>query len=69
MSNFEKAKTAAKQFGGEAEANELPSFSRDDRSDIAFYYGVEEWGDISIEHRDALLLAYREGERLEREEG
>ena len=60
---------AAKEFGGEAEANEdMGSWSKDDRESIAFYYGVEKWNDIPIEHQSILLLEYRKGERLQRAE-
>jgi hypothetical protein len=66
MADLEKAKAVAKQFGGEAQANNLVSWSKDDRQDIAEYYGAKKWSDISVEHQTILFLAYRYGERLER---
>lgn len=68
MTELEKALIAAKQFGGEAEANQLPSFSKDDRSSIAYHYGVEKWSDIPKDDQTELLLEYRKGEKLERAE-
>lgn len=63
--NLEKAQIAARQFGGEAEINHLPSWSKDDRESIAYHYGVEKWSEIPIEDQNKLLLEYRYGERLE----
>ena len=65
--NLKKALIAAKQFGGEAEANnDLASWSKDDREDIAHYYG-KHWNDIPEKDRILLLLEYRKGEQLEKE--
>ena len=68
MVDLKKIGAAAKQFGGEAAANDLPSWSSDDRQDIAEYYGVEKWADIPREHQAVLFTAYRYGEQLERAE-
>ncbi len=65
--NLDMALTAARQFGAEAVANNLPNWTKDDREDIAYYYEVKGWFDIPEDHRDLLLKAYREGERAEKE--
>lgn len=63
--SLEKALIAARQFGGEAEASHLPSWSKDDRESIAYYYGVEKWSQIPVEDQNKLLVEYRYGENLE----
>lgn len=56
----------ARQFGAEAVANSR-KFSKDDREDIAHYYGVDAWSDIPLEDRKKLLGEFRSGECAERE--
>ena len=63
--NIDMAKRMARQCGAEAVANNLASWTKDDREDIAYYYEVENWVDIPENHRDILLAVYREGERAE----
>ncbi len=62
---LERALRVSKEFGKEAAANNT-QFSRDDRLDMARYYGVDTWTDIPVEHRNMLIDAFREGERIER---
>lgn len=62
---LERALRASKEFGAEAVANNT-QFSSDDRLDMAHYYGVDTWADIPVEHRNMLIDAFREGERIER---
>ena len=68
--NISMAKRVARQCGAEAEGNNFPSWSKDDRETIAYYYYAEDdsknWFDIPENHRDILLAMYREGERAEK---
>lgn len=66
ITDLETALAVALQLGAEAEANQLSSWSRDDRLEIAFHYGAEKWSAISAEDQSMLLAEYRKGERLER---
>ena len=60
---------SARQFGAEAQANtDLPSWSKDDREDIASYYG-KQWSDIPESDRELLLIEYRKGEQAEKVHG
>ncbi len=65
--NLDMALEAARYFGAEAVANDdLPGWSKDDRENIADYYGVKDWFDIPQVHQELLLGAYREGKRAEK---
>ena len=69
--NIDMAKRVARECGAEAVANDFPSWSKDDRETIAYYYYNENddknWVDISENHRDILLAMYRKGERAEKD--
>ena len=66
--NIDMSKRMARQCGAEAVANNLPSWTKDDREDIAYYCdGVEEWSEIPEDDQFILLKAYREGERAEKD--
>lgn len=64
--DLHRARKVAEQFGAEAEANRGTSWSKDDRSDIASYYGADDWKDIPLEDQAQLLVSYRFGEKRER---
>jgi hypothetical protein len=64
---LERALFCARQFGAEACANQKGIYpDSDSRFDIAFYYGVEKWAEIPVDHRNLLVAKYAEGWNVEK---
>ncbi len=66
QTGFKYALRCACEFGGEAQANGRTAMTDDDKFDIAYYYDVERWRDIPLEHRKRLEAAFAAGVESER---
>ena len=62
--SLKKGAAAAKEFGSEAEANNLGMFQYKD--DIAFYYGKSNWSEMNQEEKNEATIEFFNGRQEEK---